>query len=81
MRKILLFLLSLMVSCNGIPNQTIVQRTAIHWRVGYFKDTTTNICFGAVFNKDAQPIVIDQKAFTCVPCDSLKNVRVFSIGN
>lgn len=44
-------------------------------------DTTTNLCFGGIYNKDEQRIYIDTKTFSCVPCDSLKNVPISKIGN
>lgn len=45
-------------------------------QVVYFKDPTTGICFSAC---TAGGTFSGTNTMTCVPCDSLRNVEVFSI--
>ena len=42
----------------------------------YFKDTTTNLCFGKVESIVYAQISTDVTSLTCVPCDSLKRIGI-----
>jgi hypothetical protein len=81
MRKIPLFLAIFIFSCNGPSIQKVSNDVARQLKTVYFMDTTTNLCFGGIYGKEDRPVRIDAKTFSCVPCDSLKNVHISKIGN
>jgi hypothetical protein len=42
----------------------------------YFKDDRTGLCFAAVASRKSMSTDATGLGLTCVPCDSLKNVKV-----
>ena len=42
----------------------------------YFKDDRTGLCFAAVASRKSLSADATGLGLTCVPCDSLKNVKV-----
>jgi hypothetical protein len=74
MKKIIIFLglVLLLVSCqmSSKPNVAKVGRN-----LTYFKDAKTGICFAAV-NSYSNSSGNKYTSITCVPCDSLKKVKV-----
>jgi len=79
MKKIVLFLIPILILGCGPQTDTVIKNWSSQWKMVYFKDTTTNLCFSAIkFGKDATSV--DCKTFNCVPCDSLKHVTIFKIG-
>jgi hypothetical protein len=81
MRKIPLFLVLLVLACKKPTINKVSNQIAGQLKTVYFMDTTAKVCFGGIYYKDASPIIIDPKTFSCVPCESLKNVPVTKIGN
>lgn len=79
MKKLVLFLIPvLIVSCAPSTDSAIKKRAA-QWRMVYFRDTTTGLCFSAI-NYGDEANTVDYKTFNCVSCDSLKKVPIFKIG-
>lgn len=62
---------ALLSSCQwtGKPNTHKLERN-----IEYFKDERTGLCYAAVNSVQADGLA--NTSFTCVPCDSLKNVKV-----
>lgn len=66
-KAILCFIMILLLSCsNNLHKQEVVNK-----EVEYFKDQRVGLCFGKIesFNWDGSIW-----SFTCVPCDSVKNL-------
>jgi hypothetical protein len=61
----------LLSSCQwtGKPNTHKLERN-----IEYFKDKRTGLCFASINSMTADGYTIT--SITCVPCDSLKNVKV-----
>jgi len=70
--KMYVFLVFMLVGCqfNGKPDTDEIQSN-----LAYFKDPNTNLCFAAV-NSTNTKSWSNSSSITCVPCDSLKNVKV-----
>jgi hypothetical protein len=79
MKKVVLFLIPVIIASCGPSTETAIKKRAEQWKMIYFKDTTTGLCFSAInYGKEAN--TVDYKTFNCVSCDSLKKVSVFKIG-
>lgn len=73
--KKLLFLIVLfgvLTSCQltNEPNVNKIERNLV-----YFKDEKTGLCFAAI-NSMSSKSLSNSTSITCVPCDSLKKVKV-----
>jgi hypothetical protein len=72
MKKIILFLFIGMMGLLSCQSTTRPNTKSLGNDVTYFKDTITNLCFGAIASQTNTPY--DIVSITCVPCDSLKKV-------
>jgi hypothetical protein len=65
-----IFILSLLSSCGENTSKQIVEILSVNTEINYFQDKETLKCF-AVRNHQ-----IDDRDFTCVPCDSLVMLKI-----
>lgn len=70
MKKILIVFL-LFLTLNGCDS-SIKSNEELSERISYFKDFNTNLCFGQITSYTYASY--KSVAFTCVPCDSVKNL-------
>lgn len=75
MKKLIVVLSMLSIVTMTSCQQTKQSNTdEIKKNLIYFKDSNTNLCFGAINSFSAQGYEVT--SITCVPCDSLKNISV-----
>lgn len=70
----IIFIILMFCSC-GNPFQPSIDKQAKEINFIYLKEPTTNLCFSVVVYGGW----IHENKMTCVPCDSLKNVKVYDI--
>lgn len=70
--------LILMCYCLGLLTLTSCQQSTstdteeVQTNLNYFKDTTTNLCFASITSVNSYGSIT---SITCVPCDSIKNLK------
>ncbi len=75
MRKLLLaFLMSMLFACGETDFQKESSKRNSLSGIRYVRSFKTGLCF-AVITTDNNEV---RNAFTCVPCDSLRNVEVIN---
>jgi len=72
MKIILSFGLIFFLTACQMSRKTNVYKLGSH--ITYVKDANTNLCFATINSRTLDGFSVT--SFTCVPCDSLKNVKI-----
>lgn len=70
----------LIISCSSESRYNYAKRRMEESNFIYFKNMKTNLCY-SMCNYNTSEGSMNSGTFTCVPCDSLKNVEIIELEN